>query len=243
MAVFGPLPGYARASLRLRDIQPGRSAHQAAALLRQASATAVAEGAELGEQAEDPRIARWRAAYEVVGLPPESLPPHAALLAWAATPGGVPSQGPLLDLVHAIALRYCVPAAAYDLAALEGDLWLRPSRGVEVFEGTEAGGDPEDGGPASFCATINELILVDSLERVHARAWHGEQSAPSRPGSGTREALVHFDLLAGDDEPGTARIQAAALAVELGRLAGAFLGAEAQSRILGREEPQALWEA
>ena len=56
-------------------------------------------------------------------------------------------------------------------------------------------------------------------------------------------ALVHFDLLAGDDEPGTARIQAAALAVELGRLAGAFLGAEVQSRILGREEPQALWEA
>jgi len=224
MAVFGPLPGFARAAVRLRGIDATRGAAPAAALCRRAAAAAAA--------APPPTGALWAAAYEVVGLPADTLPPHVALDAWARAPGGVPTQGPLLDLVHATALRHGVPAAAYDLAAVTGDLWLRPARGVELFAPP---------GAAPDAAPINELILADGADRVMARAWHGAQSADTRVGPGATEVLVHFDLLAeGEEAPAEA---AAALAASFAQLATGFVGGAADVRVLTRAAPQAAWPA
>jgi len=226
MAVFGPVPGFVRASVRLDGIDPSRGGAQAAALLRQASRAAAAAG--------PPDDAPWRLAYEAVGLPPDTVPPPVALAAWAAREGGVPSQGTVHDLVNATALRHGVPAAAYDLGRAEGDLWLRPSRGVEWFA-------PAVGEPA--VAPINELILADSADQVLARAWHGAQGAAGRIDDGARDVLVHFDLLPADLDGEPPLAQAEAIAAAFARLAAGFVGGTARWQVLRWSSPQAAWPA
>ena len=235
MAVFGPVPEYVRVSILLSDVsnatnQP--SAGAAAALLgrasrasrvSQASRTSHAEAEWAGDEAE---IAAWLAAYESVGLPPDVLPPPRILAAWATLPDGVPSQGPLADLVNAFALQNVIPVAAYDLSAVEGDLWLRPSRGCEIYESVGGGtGNPP----------LGEMILADSADLVLARHWHGAQGRPVVVGSTTIRALVHLDLL-----PPLAS-QADTLAGKFARLATGFLGGSAEVRLLSWAAPQAVW--
>lgn len=253
MAVFGPLPDFVRLSVRLTaDAQSpfhGHGSRSAAMLLARLSAEAAAESAadsatdsradsaadSMTDTAADSatdsavsprRIEIWKRAYAVVGLPASTVPPPEALLAWARSPGGVPSQGVVEDVVNAFALEHAVPAAAYDLAAVEGDLWLRPSRGHEIFEAADG---------AATTPAINDLILVDSADRVMAMAWHGAQSALTRVRPGAEDLLIHADLLGLPID--AARAMADALAA---RLAG-FVGGRSGIRILSRDNPMAAW--
>jgi DNA/RNA-binding domain of Phe-tRNA-synthetase-like protein len=221
MAFFAAAPGFVRASIRLHGVDGRRAVAPAKSLLAKA--------------ARDPRAPAtegWQAAYAALGLPPETVAPVAALGAWAARPGGVPSQGPLADIVHATSLRLGLVAAVYDLDGVQGGLWLRPARGVEVFEGLPAAGE-ESARPESV--PINEPVLTDSAERCLARAWHGAQSSASYPTLATRDALVHLDAIDGD------RQALAADAEALARLLTGFLGGVSRLRLLTRQEPSAVW--
>jgi DNA/RNA-binding domain of Phe-tRNA-synthetase-like protein len=129
--------------------------------------------------------------------------------------------------VNAFALQHVLPAAAYDMAAVQGDLWLRPSRGVERFEPLEA--------RSAVTPPINELILVDSGDAVLSRHWHGAQGRTAAAGPRTEDALVHLDLL-----PPLAAT-AGGLADAFGRLAHGFTGADVEWRLLDRAAPQAAW--
>lgn len=226
-AVFGPVPAFVRISVRLMGVDPARvaaSANAARAFLARAAAAArtAAQDAE--------RLAAWRAAYEDVGLGADVVPPVAALLAWAGAAGGIPSQGVVGDLVNAVSLQLGAPTAAYDLDGIEGDLWLRPSRGIESYETVGA----TTGRPN--VVEINELILADSADRVVARAWHGSPGRQAVVGPPSRDVLVHIDQLAPEADPeGTG--------VAIGRLIGGFVGARATVQILDRGRPLARWPA
>ncbi len=222
MAVFAAAPNFVRLSLRLR-VQPSpQQSDMARDFLREMSAMAVQN-----RVANDPRMAAWRSAYAELGLGPEALPPPEALLAWAELPQGVPSQGALRDCVHGYMLCHRLPTAAYDLAAVSGDLWLRPSRGGEHFQGL---GDDRPSNPP-----INELILADSADQVLARHWHGAQGAATAGVPNTTDALVHIDLLPPD-------------AADAARFGGAFqelaeelLGDRGELRVLGFEQAMVGW--
>lgn len=113
MAVFAAAPGFVRLSLQLA-IDPGAALHAAAR-------DYLGQMADLAAQsplAPDPRMAAWRALYADLGLGPEALPPPEALLAWARSAAGVPSQGPVRDLAHGFMLCHRLPVAAYDLDAV-----------------------------------------------------------------------------------------------------------------------------
>lgn len=220
MAVFGPLPEFVRVSVRLQDLAPDAHAAAARALLARSGAAALG-------RADAARLAVWREAYAAVGWDVGLPSPPEALLAWAALPGGVPSQGPLLDLVHAFSLQHTLPTAAYDLDTLSGDLWLRPSRGCEWFQPI-GGGSPE-------LPAVGELILADGAEVALARYWHRAQGRPTAAHRATRRALVHLDLL------GPPAASAEALAEAWLRLATGFLGGRAEVRFLTRATPQAVW--
>lgn len=226
-AVFGPVPAFVRMSLRLTGIDPARAAASAGAA-RAYLARAAAGGA--GTPDDDLQSAAWRAAYADVGLGDDVLSPVAALRAWAAAPGGVPSQGALLDLVNAISLLHGAPTAAYDLAGVAGDLWLRPSRGVESFEAPAA----HTGRPS--IVEINELILADSADHVVARSWHGSPGRQAIVGPGSRDVLVHVDRLAPPETP-------EATGEAIGRLIAGFVGARFEVRVLTRGQPSARWPA
>ncbi len=224
-AVFGPVPSFVRLSgwaVGLDGTAPAASA--ARDELARASAAAVAR---------DDLEAAWRAAYADVGLPPATVPPPAALRAWAATARGVPSQGPLPDILNAVSLRHGVPTAAYDVAAIVGDLWLRPSRGCEGFTPLGAA----DGRPETV--PINELILVDSGDRTLARSWHGAPGAQAFVAPGCRAALVHVDLLTPD---GGTPPDAAALAAEVADAVARHLGGRLAWQRLTRAAPLARWD-
>jgi DNA/RNA-binding domain of Phe-tRNA-synthetase-like protein len=223
MAVFGVAPDYVRVSLQLSALEPDRAAPAAAALLARAGQAAR------GLVADDPRLAGWRDPYLALGVPDDVPTPPEVLAAWAEQPGGVPSQGALNDLVNAFALQHCVPVSAHDLARVVGDLWLRPSRGLEWYEPL-GGGAPES--PA-----LGELILVDSADQVLARHWHGAPGRVAAVGSASREALVLVDLV-----PPLAEA-AGELSEQLLRLLTGFLGGQAEVRRLSRAAPSAEWAA
>ncbi len=224
MAVFGAVPDFVRVSLRLRAIEPARCAGRAAVLLGRS-----AEAVRRSFRSEDPRLAVWRDAYERVGLGSDAVPPQEALAAWASTSTGVPSQGALNDLVNAFALEHMLPAAAYELSAVRGDLWLRPSRGIERFE-------PLDGRPPEM-PPIGELVLADSADLVLARRWHGAQGRATVAGAAASDALVHLDLL-----PPLAE-GAAGLGDAFLRLALECLGGDGEIRLLAHATPQTAWSA
>jgi DNA/RNA-binding domain of Phe-tRNA-synthetase-like protein len=221
MAVFGVAPAFVRASLVVVGAQPERAAGQAAAFLARASA-AARDGADRPEP-----WAGWCPVYEALGFPPDVVCPPAALAAWAATPAGVPSLGAVLDLAHAFCLQHGTPVAAYDLAAAVGDLWLRPSRGIEEYLAP--------GAAAPATPALAEVVLADSADRVLARHWHGSPGRPFVPALDTRTVLVHVDLL-----PPLAA-QAADLAGALARLLTGFLGGAVAIHWLDRDRPWAEW--
>jgi DNA/RNA-binding domain of Phe-tRNA-synthetase-like protein len=227
MAVFGVAPGFNRASIRLRGADAGANATAARALIR---GVGEARRSRVGTSQETRCSAAseaWRSAYAGLGLEGVN-PPFESLLAWAATDAGIPSQSPLADLVNAFSLQHCTPAAAYALAAVRGDLWLRPSRGLERYT-------PLDGEPAA--PPIGELILVDTADTVLARHWHGAPGREAFPGSDVPDAIVHLDRL--DGEPSLTRD----LAGQLARMVTAYLGGEAEARLLTAARPQLDWGA
>jgi DNA/RNA-binding domain of Phe-tRNA-synthetase-like protein len=223
MALFAVAPELVRVSLSLTDLDAARAAAAAAALLARAGA------ASRGRVPEDARLAAWPPVYGALGFPADVVSPPAALLAWAATPAGVPSQGPVLDVVNAFSLQHLVPVAAYDLAAAVGDLWLRPSRGIEVY--MPLGG----GGPAT--PELGELVLADSADQVLARHWHGAPGRLFVPTAAARSLLVHLDLLAPLAE------RAAELGEALAGLLTGFLGGVVTAQHLVRSRAWVEWGA
>lgn len=240
-AVFALVPEFARASLRLVAVGPGHPESVRAFLKavgeRASAAARAADPADpdgpdgMGDHGEGAKRIAWRAVYSRVGLHPDTLPPPDALLGWAASPDGVPSTCPVSDLVNAFSLVHGVPTAAYDLSGAQGGLWLRPARGHEVWE-DPAGHD--DGSPP-----INELILADGSDRVVARNWHGSPGRPFVVGPTSTAVQVHVDVVT----PINPELRAAHLAMELGRLATAYLGCTVASLVLSRGTPSVRWSS
>ncbi len=181
MAVFGSVPQFARVSVLFRGLDT-TVAVPASGFTTHARRTVRSD-----KRVRTGCDAAWGEAYASVGLDEGTVPPHESLAAWAATATGVPSQGALADLVNGFSLELAVPAAAYDAASIEGDVWLCPCRGVELFL-------PVDD-DLSETPAVHELILVDGSARVMARRWHGAQGRPFVVGRATETALVHVDLL------------------------------------------------
>ncbi len=221
MAVFGVAPDYVRVSLRLVGADLAASTAQAAALL----ARTAAQRTRLA--AHDPRLAAWREPYLALGVSPATPPPPAVLAAWAATPGSVPTQGALADLVNAFALQHVVPVMCHDLAAATGDLWLRPSRGLELYLPV--------GGGAAEAPPMGELILADSADKVLARHWHGAQGRPFLVTTAARLVHIHLDLLPPQS------VEAEPLTAALSKLLTGFLGGGVEAQFLTRARPQATW--
>ena len=140
----------------------------------------------------------------------------------------------MADLLNAFSLEHGIPTAGYDVANIQGDLWLRPSRGCEAH--WPLGGSA--GRPATV--EINELILADSADVVVARAWHGAPGAQAFIGGASRDVLLHFDLL----PPAPAALaDAGLLALAASDRIGSLLGGTLAWRVMSRAVPMARWEA
>jgi DNA/RNA-binding domain of Phe-tRNA-synthetase-like protein len=182
---------------------------------------AAAQRLQTAPIADIPSIGAWRRAFSQFGAKPTQHRNAAeALLRRLDKQGEIPSISTLVDIGNLISIRYAIPVAIFDLAAIDGTLAVRYATGDESFTdlGSTEVAHPDPG----------EVVFVDHARVVSARRWCWRQSARSATGPGTREALV---VIEGQHDGARADVDAAA--ADISALLAAYQPAS-------RLEPQAL---
>lgn len=83
---------------------------------------------------DDPHIVSWREAYRAFGTNPKRQRPSVdALRRRLARSGKLPRIGPLVDAYNVVSASYAVPAGAFDLDNVSGDIEVRFAAGDEDF--------------------------------------------------------------------------------------------------------------
>lgn len=82
----------------------------------------------------DPRIEAWHTAYRSFGTNPRRIRPSVdALGRRLAKKGSLPRINPAVDSYNAVSIRHGLPAGAFDLDHVTGDVDIRHADGTEAF--------------------------------------------------------------------------------------------------------------
>ncbi|MFJ9909151.1 B3/4 domain-containing protein [Streptomyces sp. NPDC101152] len=82
----------------------------------------------------DPRIEAWHTAYRSFGTNPRRIRPSVdALGRRLAKKGSLPRINPAVDSYNAVSIRHALPAGAFDLDHVTGDVDIRHADGTEAF--------------------------------------------------------------------------------------------------------------
>lgn len=181
-AILARYPGIRAGVIRATGLANGPSPPRLREAYRaeQAAVAARLEGSAL---ADLPSIAAWRRTFSSFGAKPTQYRNAAeALLRRLTKQGDIPSINTLVDIGNLVSIRYALPVAVCDQAAVTGGTTVRFATGEERF--TDIGGTepvrPEPG----------EVIFADEAGVVTARRWCWRQSAQSATGAETVDALV-----------------------------------------------------
>ena len=131
-------------------------------------------------------LAGWRGAFRLFGVDPTQYRSAAeALLRRLTKKGDIPSINAIVDICNLVSIRYALPAAAFDLRAVQGKITVHFASGQEDFIplGESAAEHPEPG----------EVIFSDEAALVVARRWCWRQSAESAAQESTQEALFTIE--------------------------------------------------
>ena len=102
--------------------------------LEEAAAASLASPDGDGSPGDDPHIAAWHAAYRAFGTNPRRQRPSAeALRRRLARSGRLPRINSAVDCYNLVSASYGVPAGAFDLLAVTGDIVIRFADGSEEF--------------------------------------------------------------------------------------------------------------
>ncbi|MDF6017492.1 phenylalanine--tRNA ligase beta subunit-related protein [Streptomyces sp. JH34] len=94
----------------------------------------AADGTWQPADENDPRIEAWHTAYRAFGTNPRRVRPSVdALGRRVAKKGTLPRINPAVDSYNAVSLRHGLPAGAFDLAHVTGDVDIRYADGSEEF--------------------------------------------------------------------------------------------------------------
>ena len=114
---------------------------------------------------DDPHIVAWHAAYRAFGTNPRRQRPSAdALLRRLARSGRLPRINPAVDCYNLVSASYSVPAGAFDLSKVAGDIVIRLADGSEAFTPLGGPGTTENPHPG-------EVIYTDAAG-VLTRHWN-----------------------------------------------------------------------
>jgi DNA/RNA-binding domain of Phe-tRNA-synthetase-like protein len=118
-----------------------------------------------GDPADDPHIAAWRAAYRAFGTNPRRQRPSAdALRRRLSRSGKLPRINAAVDAYNLVSATYGVPAGAFDLDRVSGDIVVRFADGSESFTPLGEPGTIEHPHPG-------EVIYTDAAG-VLTRHWN-----------------------------------------------------------------------
>ncbi|MEU1285172.1 phenylalanine--tRNA ligase beta subunit-related protein [Kitasatospora sp. NPDC005856] len=153
----------------------------------------LADGSWQPADESDPRIEAWHAAYRSFGTNPRRIRPSVdALGRRLAKKGALPRVNPAVDSYNAVSVRHGLPAGAFDLDRVTGDVVIRHADGTESFTPL---GDPD----AVEHPNPGEIIYADTTD-VLTRHWNHRDAHRTRvTRDTTRVAFVLETLHAGRD--------------------------------------------
>jgi DNA/RNA-binding domain of Phe-tRNA-synthetase-like protein len=110
---------------------------------------------------DDPHIAAWHAAYRAFGTNPRRQRPSAeALLRRLARAGRLPRINPAVDCYNLVSASCGVPAGAFDLGRVAGDIVIRRAGGSEEFTPLGEPGVTENPRPGEVIYTDDAGVLT-----------------------------------------------------------------------------------
>ncbi|MFJ3923260.1 B3/4 domain-containing protein [Streptomyces sp. NPDC090022] len=137
----------------------------------------VAAGSWLPADEHDPRLASWHAAYRAFGTNPRRERPSVdALGRRLARKGALPRINPAVDTYNTVSVRHGLPAGAFDLDAVAGDVTIRFATG--------AGAATEEFTPLGEPGTVEhprpgEVVYADATS-VLTRHWNHRDAHRTR---------------------------------------------------------------
>ncbi|MDN0199838.1 phenylalanine--tRNA ligase beta subunit-related protein [Streptomyces sp. S.PNR 29] len=121
----------------------------------------------------DPRIEAWHTAYRSFGTNPRRIRPSVdALGRRLAKKGALPRINPAVDSYNAVSVRHGLPAGAFDLDHVTGDVDIRHADGTESFTPL---GEPD----AVENPKAGEIIYADTTG-VLTRHWNHRDAHRTR---------------------------------------------------------------
>lgn len=163
----------------------------------------AASGAWQPLSEDDPRLASWQAAYRAFGTNPRRMRPSVdALSRRLAKSGRLPRISPVVDAYNAVSVTHGVPAGAFDLAAVRGDIRVRYACEGESFLPLGQPDGPEEARPG-------EVVYADEAAEhpVLTRHWNHRDSDRTKVTPQARDVL--FLLEAVDADAGAKAVHAA----------------------------------
>ncbi|MET8976974.1 phenylalanine--tRNA ligase beta subunit-related protein [Streptomyces sp. NPDC004539] len=133
----------------------------------------LADGSWQPADETDPRIEAWHTAYRSFGTNPRRVRPSVdALGRRMAKRGTLPRINPAVDSYNAVSVRHGLPAGAFDLDRVTGDVDIRYADGTESFTPL---GEPE----TVEAPKAGEVVYVDSTD-VLTRHWNHRDAHRTR---------------------------------------------------------------
>ncbi|NUP53369.1 MAG: hypothetical protein HOW97_39515 [Catenulispora sp.] len=143
----------------------------------------------------DPRIQAWHAAYRSFGTNPRRVRPSVdALGRRLAKKGELPRINPAVDSYNVVSVRHGLPAGAFDLDRVVGDVEIRPADGAEEFTPLGEPDTVEHPNPG-------EIIYIDA-DSVLTRHWNHRDAHRTRVTEDSANVAFLLETLrAADDGP------------------------------------------
>ncbi|MEW5625652.1 phenylalanine--tRNA ligase beta subunit-related protein [Streptomyces hydrogenans] len=133
----------------------------------------LADGSWSPADENDPRIEAWHAVYRAFGTNPRRIRPSVdALGRRLAKKGALPRINPAVDSYNTASVRHGLPAGAFDLGRVTGDIEIRYADGSETFTPLGEPDTVENPKPG-------EVIYTDTTD-VLTRHWNHRDAHRTR---------------------------------------------------------------
>ncbi|MFI2780816.1 B3/4 domain-containing protein [Streptomyces sp. ALB3] len=151
----------------------GREAWPATTTAQEDLEQQLAAGTWVPADESDPRIEAWHNAYRSFGTNPRRIRPSVdALGRRLVKRGSLPRINPAVDSYNSVSVRHGLPAGAFDLARVTGDVELRHADGSETFTPLGEPGTVEN-------PKAGEIIYIDGTD-VLTRHWNHRDAHRTR---------------------------------------------------------------
>ncbi|MFC5668313.1 B3/4 domain-containing protein [Kitasatospora misakiensis] len=121
----------------------------------------LADGTWQPADEDDPRIEAWHTAYRSFGTNPRRIRPSVdALGRRLAKKGTLPRINPAVDSYNTVSVRHGLPAGAFDLDHVTGDIDIRHADGTESFTPLGEPDTVENPNPGEIIYTDASIVLT-----------------------------------------------------------------------------------